>query len=664
MYGLLAGTTIVLGAILLFLVQPMVAKAILPWFGGSAAVWTTCMLFFQTVLFLGYAYAHWMNRRVGARAQALVHLALLGVSLWFLPPLPAAYWRPTGGEEPVGRILALLAVAVGIPFFLLSSTSPLVQSWCARNGVLLPYRFFALSNLASLAGLLGYPLWIEPAMKLEAQGRLWSGGFAAYGVCGGVLAFLSRRGERAAGAEAVQKPGWQQQAVWLVLAACGSTLSLAVTNHLCQNVAPIPFLWVLPLAAYLLSFIVCFERDGWYQRPVVLPLHLASLAGAGYLLASDGQEFRLRLMVPALTAGLFLWCVYCHGELAKRKPAREHLTYFYLMVALGGAAGAALVSLGAPFLLPAYFDLAVALAACGLITLMMEYRKSVVTDIAWTALAIWLAVVVGAYVQSSRANARLLTRNFYGSLRVVESGSGNMARRSLVHGVVTHGAQFQSPEKRQIATAYYGKGSGAQLAIENFRHSPQKVGVIGLGVGTVAGYGRPGDTYRFYELNPAVVEAAEREFSFLADTPANVETVVGDGRLSLEREAPQEFDVLIVDAFSGDSIPSHLLTLECFAIYLRHIRQDGVLALHVSNSALDVVQVVRAAALRLGLPWLEFHTDAEAETDRAESDWVLIARSRELLEKPSLAAARRGGAGTNRAQPWTDTYSSLISILK
>jgi hypothetical protein len=673
--NLLTAVTVVLGAFLLFQVQPMLAKAILPWFGGSAAVWNTCMLFFQGVLFFGYAYAHGLSRRVPPRRQAAAHIALLVVSLAFLPVLPSTDWKPEGAEAPIPRILALLAASVGLPYLLLSSTSPLVQSWWARRQRALPYRYFALSNAASLAALIGYPIWIEPFFSLSGQSWLWSGGYVIYALCCATLAVMTARSHPVPAVAdtareampATPAPALRTQFVWLVLAASASVMSLSVTNHLCQNVAPMPFLWVLPLAAYLLSFIVAFERESWYRRPVFVTAHGLALAGAGWFLTRNASEFRIGIVVPSLIAALFFWCVFCHGELARRKPDATHLTHFYLMMSLGGALGAALVGIGAPYLLQAHYDLPIALAVVGMVTLMLEYRRGLLTDLAWTTLAVFLLVATGTYVRSFHEGARVVSRNFYGSLRVVDQGTGLDARRLMVHGVVNHGTQFLDPSKKGIATMYFGKGSGGQLAIENFRENggPERVGIIGLGVGTLAAYGRAGDTYRFYELNPDVVDLARREFTFLSDSKAKVDVVVGDGRLSLERESPQNYDVFIVDAFSGDSIPVHLLTRECFDLYFRHIRHGGAVAVHVSNSALDVASVVKTVVHSLGKPFIEVRTSADAPAGRSPSIWVMVACEPDALDKPAIReAAVQTQPPPPRLLAWTDSYSSLFPILK
>jgi SAM-dependent methyltransferase len=664
MSTLLAGGTIFVSAFLLFQIQPMMAKAILPWFGGSSAVWGTCLVFFQSVLFLGYVYAHWLARKVPLKRQVWVHGALLAASLAALPVLPGDSWEPAGGEDPNSRILLLLAATAGLPYFLLSSTSPLVQHWFSRTqGGILPYRYYALSNFASLAALLGYPTLVEPRISLSGQGWMWSAAYILFAAGCTLAGWRASRSESAGGgatAHSGPAPGFGDKALWLMLAAIGSVLSLAVTNHLTQNVASIPFLWVLPLAVYLLTLILCFERDGWYPRRTMHGLHAAALAGMSYLLVRQTPETSIRFIIPALLAGLFLCCMFCHGELARRKPAAGHLTQFYLMLALGGALGALAVGTVAPKVLLGAYELPIALAGCALFTLLLEYRKWWLTDVAWAAIAIGAFVAAGIQVRAYKTPARVLMRSFYGGLRVVDQGG----QRALIHGVVSHGTQFLDPAKRGQATMYYAPGTGIARAIDALRHPGQRVGVIGLGAGTLAAYGRAGDTYRFYEINPQVIELARREFTYLSATPADVEIVTGDGRLSLEREEPRNFDVLAVDAFSGDSIPVHLLSREAMQVYFEHLRPEGVLAFHVSNTALALSPVVHELAKDLGFAAARIHVPADASLGRAESEWVVVARNEEALAHPQLEGVSRPFVHIAGLRPWTDDYSTLLPILK
>jgi hypothetical protein len=667
---LLPASIVFLGAFLLFQIQPLIAKMILPWFGGSAAVWTTCVLFFQLGLFLGYVYAHWLTERHEPAWQARIHATLLAASLLALPVIPGDYWKPLGQEEPVTRILGLLAVTVGLPYFLLASTSPLVQSWMARRGMTsLPYRFYALSNLASLSALLLYPVLLEPLVPTRMQTAAWSVAFVVYAA--GMALFAFRRppdphalAAAAASSDPAPSPG--AQALWLVLSAAPSALSLAVTNHLCQNLAPIPFLWVLPLGIYLLSLILCFDSDGWYRRPVVLPLNAAAIAGASWLVVHQTPATPARLVVPALAAVLFVVCMYLQGELARRKPAPRHLTRFYLMLALGGMLGGGLVSLGAPFLLPAHYEFPLAIAACAFLTLMVEYRKHWAWDAVFAAAAVASIVAATLLIGGIRKGSIAMARNFYGGIRVVDAGpEGPLpARRTLVHGVISHGMQFLDPARRGDATTYYSPGSGIALALHSFRRPGMQVGLVGLGAGTLAAYGQPGEFYRFYEIDPQVAAMARGYFTFLRDSKAHVEVAIGDGRLHLEREPPARFDLIAVDAFSGDSIPVHLLTREAVELYLSRLRSGGVLALHISNTALRLAPVVESIAANLGVDALAFAVPGDAALGRSQSEWMLVAPRGVFDDHPGLRALGRPAPADASLPVWTDDYSNLFRILK
>jgi hypothetical protein len=672
----ISGLTIFLGAFLLFQIQPISAKTILPWFGGSAVVWTACMLFFQTVLLLGYAYAHWLSGQT-RRGAYWMHIGLVAASLLLLPAIPAAWWKPAGNENPLPRILGLLAVTAGAPYFLLSSTSPLVQAWYARRfSGATPYRFFALSNLASLLALLSYPVVVEPLIPTRAQGVAWSLAYAAFALLLAWLTYkaaayrISGRGAVSAAAavprEKADGPSWRQRAWWIILPACASFLLLATTNHLCQNIAVVPFLWIVPLSLYLLSFILCFDHQRWYRRKVTLPLYAVALALTGYLLIHEIPGSQVPTHIAVYSAGLFLTCMVCHGELALRKPAPAHLTRFYLMVSSGGAAGSALVCVAAPLVFRGVFEFAVGLAAAGMLTLMLEYRKSWRTDAIWSSLAIWLWVVAGAQMSASAAGARLMARSFYGSLRVVDSldPATSQPQRTLVHGVVAHGVQVLSPALRHEPTGYYAGQSGVGLALRGFGNRPVKVGVIGLGAGTMAAYGRPGDEYRFYELDPLVIQVAQREFSFLSDSGANVQLAAGDGRLALEREPGRRFDLLAVDAFSGDSIPVHLLSREALQLYFQRLAPEGVLAMHVSNSFLNLAPVVGRAAQALGKTARLVEAQEDLSQHRGHSLWVLLADNPNTLDRLLPAGSWQPAPAPPGLKVWTDDYSNLFQILK
>lgn len=672
MIRLLAAASIFLSAFLVFQVQPILARLVLPWYGGSAAVWGTCILFFQTVLFLGYAYAHQLAALGDKRRQAGLHVTLLVVSLLLLPMAPGGAWKPSAGTDPALGILSLLTACVGLPYFLLSSTSPLAQAWLLRGDPRsLPYRFYALSNLASLGALLAYPALEERTLPLSLQTTLWSCGYALFALVCGVLAVTSAvqpdvatAGESAA--ERTGRAGWARKATWLLLGALPSALSLAVTSHLTQNVASIPLLWVLPLGIYLLTLILTFDADAWYRPSVFVPANVVTMAAGGYLLVDTGLRTDLRLQLAVFSLLLFTASMSLHGELVRRRPEGRELTGFYLWMALGGALGGISVGLGAPYLLRGYFELPIALSACCLALLLLEFRRSLMTDAVLALLAAWAMVTSAVYIRSVEAEAVVIARNFYGGCRVIDVGetASVPAHRDLVHGSIVHGSQILNAARRREPTAYYARGTGIEFALDGFRGPGARVGVVGLGTGTMAAYGRAGETWRYYELNPMVVEIARRQFTYLDDSPADIRVVLGDGRLSLEREDPQGFSVLAVDAFSGDAIPVHLLSREAFELYFRHLRSGGVLAVHVSNDVIDLGAVVAAAASAVGKSVLQFVAEPDAAKLRGDSRWLLVADDAEFAARPALLAAGTRVNPDPAFRTWTDDYSNLLGVLR
>lgn len=670
---ILYAAAIFLGAFLLFLVQPIIAKQILPWFGGSAAVWATCMVFFQMVLLFGYTYADLTTRRLTAKRQAALHVALLVLSLLALPITPDPAWKPHGDENPSWRILGLLALTVGLPYLLLSTTSPLLQAWFARRfRHAAPYRLFALSNLASLVALLAYPVLVEPWVTTRVQSLVWSGCYALFAVlCASVAVASAWRVEGSAVAAPGQAnagsaevpPTAPRCLIWLALAGMASFLLLAVTNHICQNIASLPFLWILPLSLYLATFILCFEHTRWYQRRVFLPLAAIALPAMAWYATS----LNLKLVVPLYLAGLFVCCMFCHGELSLLKPSPRHLTTYYLMISLGGALGGLLVGLAAPYLLPGYFELAIGLVACALLLLSRTVR------IAWWAALASVAIVgatawgAGKAVEYQVTSARLMMRNFYSAV-LTRDDPAPVPFRSLVHGGIIHGGQLLDPELRFEPSSYFGPSSGYGRLFASLPDRPRRIGVIGLGAGSLVAHGRKGDTFRFYEINPQVVELAKREFTFLSESPATIEVVLGDGRLSLEREPSQGFDVLAMDAFSGDSIPMHLLTREAMAICMRHLAADGVLAFQATNRFIDIAPVVAGLAAEHGLTAVMI-SDTPQDTDGANywlsaTDQILVTSNRRVLQSDEIRDAAKVLAARPGFRIWTDDYNNLLRILK
>ena len=668
---LLHAATVFLSAFLLFLVQPVLAKQILPWFGGAAIVWTTCMVFFQLVLLLGYGYSHWIVSRVPPRRQGLVHIGLIALSLAFLPIIPAESWKPLGDENPVLRILQLLFATIGLPYLLLSTTSPLVQAWFAREFPgSSPYRLFALSNFASMLALVGYPFLFEPWLASPQQSVFWSWGYALFALVAGALAWRSRElpplelARPGAADPPEPRPSIGRLLLWLALATLGSVTLLAVSNHLTQNVSSIPLLWVIPLAIYLLTFILCFEGTRAYRRHAFLGFLVWILCVMAWFLADKRLQFELALQIGVFAVGLFVVCMFCHGELARLRPGPRHLTLFYLVVSLGGVAGGVLVGIAAPLLLPGYLELEMALVAIAVLALLLNLERPRPVVAMFGAVIVFTAGALAYRVAKHTEDTVLVERNFYGVLRVKEviarEDDPETRYRSLVHGAILHGEQWMSEKYRRAATTYYKTSSGIGKAILAHEGLPIKVGVIGLGTGTLATYGDADDVYRFYDINPAVPRIAREQFTYLDDSPAKIEIVLGDARLALEREPVQGFDVLAVDAFSGDSIPVHLITLEAVGAYLRHMKPTGVIAFHVSNRFLDLKPVLLAIAEKHGLEYAFVHETSEDGS--TTSDWVLLTRHKPLILRPEIVRNTEPVAPQPGWRLWTDAYNNLLQV--
>ncbi len=670
---MLYAATIFSSAFLLFLVQPIVSKHILPWFGGSASVWATCLVFFQSLLLLGYAYSDRITRLLKPTMQVALHGLLLAASLFALPVIAGPEWKPAGSEDPGPYILMLLAMTVGLPYLALSATGPLIQSWAAQAGEgPKVYRLFSLSNLASLLALLAYPFLVEPWLPLRAQSSAWSmvyAGFSLLCLASGI-SLLRRIRPRAsdtvpvAHEEVSAPPGAGMVALWVGLSALGSWLLLATTNHITQNVAAIPFLWILPLTLYLLTFVLCFESDRWYRRNVFLIPAFLVLAVCSFGLWEARLGFNIKVAIPLYCAGLFVICMFLHGEMAKLRPGTSHLTQFYLALSFGGALGGMLVGLAAPKILPAFYELGLGFV---LIALLMAFvlRQRRILLASGLLLALVCAINLWMQVRVDSYSARLMERNFYGRLLVRdEGGSKDGPRvRKLLHGAILHGEQYLSGSNRNKPTTYYGPSSGIGRLLASADPAVSRhIGVIGLGTGTLAAYAEAGDQFRFYDIDPAVVSVAQREFSYLRDSKAAIRLVVGDARLSLDKEPPNRFDVLVVDAFSGDSIPVHLLTREALAIYRRHINDNGVIAFHISNRFLSLAPVVEALATSTGMHAV-LVSDHRPEPPLTGSDWVLVSESRSILLRPALAATAIAQPPTG-LRPWTDDSSNLFRVLK
>jgi len=746
------------------------------------------MLFFQVALLAGYACAHFISRWLKPRSVAIVHLLLLVASMAMLPITPPDSWKPHGGGNPTMQILGLLVASIGLPYFVLSTTGPLMQYWFSRtNPGLSPYRLYALSNVASLLALVSFPFFFESHFTRRAQAILWGWGLVAYVIVCAWGALKLWKTERIGvpgqaqiglpGEQTKQQPGMGQRSLvpenlaaapamvqklfWLLLPACASVLLLATTNKMCLDVAVIPFLWVLPLAIYLLSFIICFDNPRWYLRfPFTLAL-VAALAGLCWAIFK-GTDASLASQLAIYSAGLFVCCMVCHGELYRLKPEPRQLTEFYLMIAAGGALGGFVVAVAAPLLFKDYYELHWGLLLCAVLFLAVCLRdrstpeprdseaglahssqgkfrnllRSIVANewvwmacvlpvvafggadrglvlvgrhyqnvpkgyfisfriALWTLLlpagywivrkqlkslthwrtqaCVWLAVGVlvlaGALWKQTHdpGSEKIFTsRNFYGVLTVYEHRRDEPLGHHflLQHGRITHGLQFVDSHRAAWPTTYYGAGSGVGLAVRALPEAARRIGVVGLGTGTMAAFGRAGDYLRIYEINQEVQRLASSPFTYLSNCPGKVEVALGDARLSMEREPSQQFDLLALDAFSSDAIPVHLLTREAFAVYSRHLKTNGVIAVHISNHYLNLEPVVVNLARHFGykLAVIDYDED-EDEWWNYSSTWMLLTRSEELINCQPIKTASIA-VKTNQIPLWTDDFASLFQILK
>ena len=646
------------------------AKRILPWFGGSAAVWSTCLAFYQTALLGGYLYAFLITRWLRPMLQLSLHLTLLAASLALLPIGPSSRWKPGPLQSPSWAILETLTVTIGLPFVLLSATSPLLQAWLVRLGFKMPYRMFAVSNLASLAALLAYPFLVEPALGTSAQSLWWSVLYAVFVALCLSAGWASRQSsveinpDTSAPDRAVD---WRHRTWWLLLSACSSMLLLSITNQIDENVAAVPLLWVIPLAIYLLTFVLAFGTFKIYRRPLWLRILAFSLGILGYAIYNINVVEAIQVSLPLFLAGLFVCCLFCHGELNRSRPPAADLAGFYLIIAGGGAAGAIFVGLIAPRIFSAVYELPLTLIFMALLALTLTWPEQ-----AWPLRALWMGVtacmiiVMVMNVQAYGKNSLSLRRSFYGSLRVVQSKYGGPEQqRILYHGTIEHGAQYLLPPRRDRATTYYGADSGVGILLREGFSAPKRVAVIGLGVGTLGAYAKPGDTFEFFEINPQIAEIAQALFSYLRDMRTGWHIVMGDGRLSLERQrAATPFDVIILDAFSGDAIPVHLLTKEAVALYLQHLAPDGVLAFHISNDYLDLAPIVRQLAEMFHYQSVLVHSPAEIEEGTLPADWVLVTNNQSVLGNPSIKVHSRAISSRAGLRPWSDDYNNLLQVFK
>jgi len=680
--GTAFAATMALSGFLLFQIQPILAKFILPWFGGSASTWLACALFFQLALLTGYALAFVLTRARHAVQTAIV-VAALSLCLFLLPIAPADSWRPSGSGDPTLQVLGLLLACVGLPFVVLAMTTPLLSQWLANAAIgLAPLRFFVASNVGSFLGLLTYPFLIEYVLTSRAQAGAWSWMFIVYaGLCVLCAVLAGRMGSGASIESQIPRQATPREPVlaWVALAMLGSALMLATSNAMMQWSAVVPFLWVLPLSIYLLSFVVVFAGPKAYSRIACGIPFLVLAVSTPWLVPLPETTTGLLVRIAHSGATLFFGCMICHGELVARRPAEHRLPVFYLALAGGGALGGVIVVLLAPLVLNAYLEYVLSLAAVAAIVIaslpsggsLVSLGTKTVSGIAGFMLAISFGWLVH---QEAFASVEQI-RNFYGVVKVVRTFDQGQAKLSMIQSGAEQGEQFEAIERRSEVTCGMDPGRGLALALAHHAKrradgptAPLRIGIVGLGVGMASGLGRPGDSIAYYEVNPAVHDLARRRFTFLRDSKAAITVSIGDGRLTLERElqalGSRQFDVLVLDAFRGTSPPLHLMTKEAFSTYLAHLAEDGILAVNMAFDTFNVAPLYRGLAKDLGVLVGWFAARSEDDYCDYAINWALFTKDARFFRSPIV---RRGLSrwpdGDRSELVWTDASSNLLSII-
>jgi hypothetical protein len=735
--GYVLALTIFVSAFLLFQVQPLISKFILPWFGGSPAVWTTAMLFFQCTLFLGYVYSHLLFCRLSLARQVRVHIVLLALaSVMALFVIPLEVLKPKGTEDPTLQILLLLTVCVGLPYAVLSTTGPLIQAWFSRAYPgQSPYRLFSLSNLGSLIALGSFPFLFEPFMELKTMGRFWMIGFWVFAslcaACGfsmlrltNIKTVLSDDISVATGST----PSVWQRLSWVGLSGLSSLIFIATTNHVCHDIATVPFLWIIPLALYLLTFIICFDHPRWYVRELWCGMCIAAIITLVCLDLDLGFTPNLVLHFGTM----FLICMVCHGELVMLRPEnRKHITEYYLLISAGGALGGLFITLIATRYFDEYYEWPLGLLLSFLISAVVlgtavSRRKWLGPAGHWVAMAsiVLSTCIVGWCLdpfdwlraddgQGIKKQTLLQARNFYGTVSVTDrqytqpiaaEENNGIARgldsgyRSFWSGSVLHGRQWTDPKKRDLPLTYYGQESGVgktlQYCVEqSHRDRSLKFAVVGLGTGALAAYARPAvgtraaDECVMYEINPLVEEIAREHFWYLPDYEKRlgkpIEVRLGDARLTMEREAVQEYDVIVLDAFSGDSVPAHLLTREAFEIYRKHLKKNadgsiaGMICIHITNTYLNLYPVVKNAAEQvLKTKYTSIYMASKPQDQLMRSHYFVMSNDKTFLAQTPMVpcfdvVSSPNGESVQKPVEldwpgiplWTDHYSTIFNIL-
>jgi SAM-dependent methyltransferase len=754
---LLFGSAIFLSAWLLFQIQPMFAKMALPLLGGAPAVWNTALVFFQAALLLGYVYAHFLGTRLPLKLQVIVHLAVLAVAFIALPVAVGAAWREPPETTPVAWLIGLLAVSVGLPFFALSATSPLLQRWFGETGhdaARDPYFLYGASNLGSLLALVAYPLLLEPGLALADQSALWTFAYVvlaiAIGATGCFALHRARRREGREGVESVRKierpthrvlgaPDWRVRLDWVMLAFVPSGLLVAVTTLITTDLVAVPLFWVIPLTLYLLSFTLVFARKPLIPDRWMIVAQAPLLVLAALMATWTATKYHY-LVMGLMLASLFVTAMVCHGRLVQKRPPARHLTEFYVWMSLGGILGSAFAALLAPLLFSRVIELAILCAAAAFLrprTDHTEEKKEARFPIAATAIAreisfpvvsmaavltlaprfegengatallllalviifaivftmlsagrplrfglcvIALAIFGMQFSNTAAAHIVYRDRTFFGTHVIKRNAETGFL--TFYHGSTLHGAQHMAPARYRERHTYYHAGSGmgrAYAALAAANKSPKRVGAIGLGAGEIACYRADGQDWTFFEIDPAVVRiAASGEwFRYLPECAPKARIVLGDGRLTLAREPAAAFDLLVLDAFASDSIPSHLVTREAFRLYFEKLAPDGVILVHISNRYIDLEPLLAALAADAKLAARLFDNDkGKRDPDwpyRYKSTWIALARSEARLKAltedyDKAAPSTWGHWRALKARPglrvWTDNYSNIVTLMK
>lgn len=726
-------------AALVFLVQPMVAKLVLPLLGGSPSVWNTSMAFFQIALLVGYFYAHALQRITSVRRQAMVHVGALLVAAAALPLRVNGLAGPPSSDHPNLWLLAVLSLSIGAPFAILSATAPLVQAWYARTVGQAegkePYVLYAASNLGSLLALLAYPILVEPTLNLAGQRYGWSGAYLGFLLLMATLGLLVTRGAdpgsvSSEAPRAVTPVEWRDRLTWIALAAIPASLMLGVTTHLTTDVASAPFLWVLPLALYLLTFIIAFQAKPAISPQMTLVLQAAALAACAALLPFRSTSFALQF--PVHLAAFFLTALMCHQRLVAKRPDPAHLTEFYLCLSIGGVVGGAFNAFVAPVIFSNVWEYPLVLAlAClarpwgrldrvepgawvllvtGILaaaampvllgsvgaqvtaeTVVGAFDQSELFDMGMKGLLVLSAICAflirrralffflviailsfAAETAADRTDTRQSWRSFFGVMRLSQTYVGSLGGevKMLAHGTTLHGAQALNPEYRCNPLVYYTPRTpiGQVFALKQREKPALRIGAVGLGTGSVAAYARAGDRLTFFEIDPLVRRIATNpaHFSYTTECAKGaVDYVIGDARLTLQQQPAAAYDILLIDAFSSDAVPAHLLTVEAVQGYLSRLAPDGVIVLHLSNRNLDLMgpaqAVARAAGARALAQSYRPADDPQGSWESAE-DVVIVAHDQKALDA-FAADPRWERANPFLARPWRDDYTNLAGAL-